>query len=73
MGNTSVLAAVYGPAQPTQTKKEQLDRAVIEVTWKSEKGESLGALQFCMHPLFDRRSRTCHNHCYNRHADCYRH
>jgi 3' exoribonuclease family, domain 1 len=38
MGNTSVLVAVYGPAQPVSTKKEQADRASLEVTWKSEKG-----------------------------------
>jgi ribonuclease PH len=45
MGNTSVLVAVYGPAQPVSTKKEQADRACIEVTWKSEKGISLGAVR----------------------------
>lgn len=37
-GNTSVLVAVYGPAQPQGARKEVFDRAAIEVTWRSEKG-----------------------------------
>ena len=33
-GDTSVLAAVYGPGQPKSAKKERLDRAVLEVLVK---------------------------------------
>mmetsp|Transcript_21944 Transcript_21944/g.36351 ORF Transcript_21944/g.36351 Transcript_21944/m.36351 type:complete len:247 (+) Transcript_21944:18-758(+) len=36
-GSTSIIAAVYGPAK-TQTRKELLDRAAIEVIVKSKSG-----------------------------------
>ncbi|KAG5192510.1 ribosomal protein S5 domain 2-type protein [Tribonema minus] len=42
-GNTSVLVAVYGPAQPAQQKKEKPDRAIIEVSWRADKGAQTSA------------------------------
>lgn len=39
-GNTSVLAAVYGPAPPKAVRMEKLDRARVEVEFKPESGAS---------------------------------
>lgn len=39
-GNTSVLAAVYGPAPPKATRMEKLDRARVNVEFKIESGSS---------------------------------
>jgi len=38
-GGTSVLAAVYGPADVRSAREEHLDRAVIEVTYHSKSGQ----------------------------------
>ena len=37
-GATSVLAAVYGPAQPKMARKELIDRCAVEVVFKPQNG-----------------------------------